>query len=154
MASLAQFSRNIRKRGSQIENAGTEITKRAAKTFLRSVVLGTPVDKGVARSNWRVGIGARTRSVIPAYAPGRKLGISETANARAAISAGVARINSVRGAGRSGLATSIYVSNNVDYIGGLESGRISSQNKGFIARARDEAILAIRSFRIFGAGSR
>jgi hypothetical protein len=118
------------------------------------VVLGTPVDKGVARSNWRVGIGAPTRSVIPAYAPGRKLGISETANARAAIAAGNARINAVRGVSGRGLTTSIYISNHTDYIGGLESGRISTQNKGFIARARDEAILVIRAFRIFGAGSR
>ena len=157
MATLAQFSRNIRKRGSQIENAGTRFTKAVAKRALRALVLATPVDTGRARSNWRVGIGASATAVIEPYAPGKKLGISEGANAGAAIAAGLARINSVRGAsGRGGgLQTAIYISNNTPYIGNLPNGRglndgYSKQAPaGFIEAALLEARSVLPTLRVF-----
>lgn len=125
MATLAQFSQNIRKRGSQIENAGTRFTKAVAKRALRALVNATPVDTGRARSNWRVGIGAPTSAVIEPYSPGKKLGLGERSNANAAIAAGLARINSVRGKSGAGggLQTSIYINNNTAYIGNLPNGR-------------------------------
>ena len=75
MATLLQFSKNMRSRASQIRNAPVRIIRRAAFASLKVAASGTPVDKGVARSNWRLSIGARTFSVIPAYSPGHKLGI-------------------------------------------------------------------------------
>lgn len=151
MATLAQFSRNIRKRGSQIENSGTRMTKAAAKRALRSLVTNTPVDKGVARSNWRVGVGGQPTAVIGAYAPGKKLGINERANAAAAISAGIARINSVRGvSGRGGgLQTAIYIANNTPYIEKLNAGYSKQAAAGFVERALLEASMEIKGFRIF-----
>ena len=161
MATLAQFSQNIRKRGSQIENAGTRVVKAVSKRALRALVWATPVDEGVARSNWRVGIGASTSSVISAYSPGKKLGIGERSNGNAAIAAGLARINSVRGAsGRGGgLQTAIYITNNTDYIGNLSNGR--GLNDGFspqapanfIETALQEADSVIRNFRVFQTGA-
>jgi hypothetical protein len=148
MATLAQFSRNIRRRGSQIENSGVRIVKRASKKALVSLVRSTPVDKGVARSNWRVGIGAPARSVIPAYSPGRHLGINENANASAAIAAGIARINSVRNSGRS-LTTAVYISNATPYIEVLNNGYSGQAPAGFIQRAVAEARAEIAGFRIF-----
>lgn len=161
MATLAQFSQNIRKRSSQIENAGTRVVKAVSKRALRALVWATPVDKGVARSNWRVGIGAPTTAVIGAYSPGKKLGIGERANGNAAIAAGLVRINSVRGAaGRGGgLQTAIYITNNTDYIGNLSNGRglndgFSPQAPaGFIDVALVEANSVIRNFRVFQTGS-
>lgn len=148
MATLAQFSRNIRKRGSQVENSSTRVVKAVSKRALRSLVQNTKVDKGVARSNWRVGIGAPTRSVIDAYVrypKGSKAngaGINETANALAAIAAGSARINAVRGVSGVGLTTSIYISNHVPYL-----------NKAMTAGAVETALLEARSeligFRVF-----
>lgn len=148
MATLAQFSRNIRKRGSQVENSATRIVKQGAKGALRSLVLGTKVDKGVARSNWRVGIGAPTRAVIPAYAPYPKgskangAGMLESANAAAAISAGNARINAVTGARGVGLTTAIYISNNVPYPN-------QAFPAGMVATALIQARVAIKGFRVF-----
>lgn len=125
MATLAQFSQNIRKRGSQIENAGTRFTKAVAKRALRLLVNATPVDEGTARSNWRVGLGAAPTAVIQPYSPGKKLGIGERSNANAAIAAGLARINSVRGVSGAGggLQVAIYIVNNTPYIGNLPNGR-------------------------------
>ena len=142
MATLIQFSRNIRKRGSQIVNAGTEVVRGSAKVSLKSLVLATPVDKGVLRSNWRVGIGAPTRSVIAAYAPGRKLGINETANARATIAAGNARLAVGLGQGRRGLTTAVFISNATPYLDKINT-------SGFVQAAVLEAQLFIRGFRIF-----
>lgn len=148
MATLAQFSRNIRSLGSRIENSGTRLVKATSIRALRSLVDNTPVDKGVARSNWRVGIGAPTRVVIGAYAPGRKLGIGERTNASAAISAGRARINSIKSTSR-GLETAIYISNAVPYIGDLNNGSSKQVGAGFVERALLEASLEIAGFRIF-----
>ena len=148
MATLAQFSRNIRKRGSQIENSATRVVKAVSTRALTSLVRNTPVDKGVARSNWRVGIGAPARAVIGAYAPGKKLGIGETANASAAISAGRARIASVRGTS-SGLTTAIYITNAVPYIGRLNSGYSGQAPAGFVQTALLEAKLELAGFRVF-----
>lgn len=149
MATLAQFSRNIRSQGSLIENSGTAMVKAFSKRALRSLVRGTPADEGVARSNWRVGIGAPTRVAIGAYAPGKNLGISETANANAATNAGIARINSVRGVRGRGLETSIYISNAVPYIKELNNGSSKQAAGGFIEVALKEAQQEIQGFRLF-----
>lgn len=143
-----QFSKNIRKRGRQFENSSSEVVRQMAKRTLRSLVQNTKVDKGVARSNWRVGIGAPTRSVIGAYSPYPKgskangMGSSETANAAAAIAAGNARINSVRGISGVGLKTAIFISNNTPYI---EKAIIG----GGVEISIREAEAVLRSFRFF-----
>ena len=149
MATLIQFSRNIRKRGRQVVNSGSRVVRGAAKVSLKALVRGTPVDKGVARSNWRVGIGAPTIGVIKAYAPGRHLGIDETANARATIAAGNARINAVRGVSGVGLKTAIYISNAVPYLNKLNRDHSPQASSGWIEVAIFEAQLFIRGFRVF-----
>lgn len=155
MATLVQFSKNIRRRGRQLENAGTRFTKAVAKRALRALVTSTPVDTGTARSNWRVGIGASTSAEIGPYAPGKKLGIGETANAGAAISAGIARINSVRGKAGVGLTTAIYITNNTGYVGnlpngkGLNDGYSPQAPAGFIEAALSESTSVLNNLRVF-----
>jgi len=143
-----QFSKNIRERGRQFENSASALVRAAAKRGLKSLVFNTKADTGKARSNWRVGIGAPTRAVIQPYSPYKKgskadgQGISETANAQAAISAGFARINSVRGISGVGLTTGIFISNNVDYID-------KALIPGSLELASAEARAAIRGFKLF-----
>lgn len=151
MATMVQFSQNIRKRSSQIENAGSRVVRATSKKALKALVNATPVDKGVARSNWRVGIGAAPTAIIRAYAPGKKLGIGERANANAAIAAGFARINSVKGvSGRGGgLQTAIYISNSVPYIEKLNAGYSKQAPAGFIELALAEVNSVIKNFRVF-----
>lgn len=152
MATLAQFSQNIRKRGSQIENAGTRFVKATAKRALKALVNATPVDTGRARSNWRVGIGASVRSPIGTYGSG--------ASAKAAISAGFARINSVRGVSGAGggLKTAIYISNPLDYPGhlpnnkGLNDGASKQAPAYYIETAIAESTSAIQNMRVFVGG--
>lgn len=152
MASGAQFSRNIRRRGRQVANSSSRAVRRAGRAFLKSAVLATPVDKGVARSNWRVGIGGRPTAVIKAYRPyprGSKAngaGSGERANAAATIAAGYARIATLRGIPGAGLKTSLTIVNNTPYIGLIGGPSIVSNA---LANARG----SIRGLRIFGGGN-
>lgn len=155
MATLLQFSRNIRKRGSDIENNSVRSVRLVAKRTLRSLIDGTPVDKGVARSNWRVSLGNPTRSVIPAYAPGRKLGIDERTNARAALAVGIAKINELRvgakrGTGQAG--TALFITNAIPYLGRLRSGSSSQQPDDWVGVALLEAQAEIQSVRLLQRG--
>lgn len=128
MATLIQFSKNIKSLGSRIENNSAVLTRRVARKALKSLVLGTPVDKGVARSNWRVSLGARTFLIIPAYSPGKKLGIGERANARATIAAGnavIAQLRIGRVTGRVGKA--LIITNNIPYLNKLRFDKHSPQ---------------------------
>lgn len=142
MATLMQFSRNIRKIGSRIENNSVALTKRVAKKALTSLVEGTPVDKGVARSNWRVSLTNPTSAVIEAYSPGKKLGISERRNAKAAIAEGKSVIDrlskdSKRGTNQAGSA--VYISNSIPYLDKLRNGYSKQQPNDWVSQALLEA---------------
>lgn len=151
MATVFQFSRNIRKYGSRIQNNAVSTTKRAAKKALTSLVEGTPVDKGVARSNWRVSLGNPTRAVIPAYAPGTKLGIGESANAKATIAAGFAQINRLTAGvnyptGEAG--TALYIANAVPYLSKLRAGYSAQQPADWVLSALQQAQVEVKTSRL------
>lgn len=155
MGTFLRFSRNIRKHGSNIENNSVMLTRRVSKVALRSLVKGTPVDEGVARSNWRVSIGNPTRAVISAYAPGKKLGIDETSNANAAISAGISVINRLRvgsiARGSSMAGNALYITNSVSYLDKLRSGSSGQQGSDWVAAALQEAASEIRMVRLISS---
>lgn len=154
MATIAQFSRNMRKRSRQVGNSATRAVKTASKASLRALVEATPVDTGEARSNWRVGIGAAPTAVIPPYVPYPKgskangAGRGEGANASAAISAGNARIDAVRGISGLGLTTAIIIANNSRQIGFLNAGSSQQAPGGFIESATARARASLIGFRL------
>jgi hypothetical protein len=103
------------------------VIKRAAKAALKSLVNGTPVDTGRARSNWQVELDGTIVGEVEPFAPGSKLGISERANARAAISAGNIVIDRFSEAN-----IAIFIGNNVPYIGLLNDGHSDQQPGAFV----------------------
>lgn len=119
---------------------------------LKELVYETPVDKGVARSNWRVGVGRPTSSVISAYRPypahsGPNKG--ETANASAAIQAGRERIygaKSNRSVGRFSVA--FFIANHVPYIDKINEGYSKQSTPGWIERALEQGA-HLKGFRVF-----
>jgi len=155
MAQVAQFSRNIRKRGRQVVNSASRAVRSSAKGALRGVIDATPVDTGEARSNWRVGVGAAPTAVIEPYSrypKGSKAngaGRGERANAGAAYSVGASRIDSVRGVSGVGLKTAIFIVNNTRQIGFLNAGSSSQAPGGFIQAAFSGARESLRGFRLF-----
>lgn len=129
MSTLIQFSRNIRKLGSRIENNSVVLVRRVARRVLRDLIAGTPADTGRARSNWRVSNTNRTFAVIPPYAPGRNLGRGETANASAARNAGYEVIKAHR------KNQALYITNNIGYLNKLRNGASVQQSSDWVGDA-------------------
>jgi len=129
-------------RGRRLENNSIKLLKRVAKRVLVGLVKGTPVDKGVARSNWIVSTYNPIRAVIPAYFPGKKLGRGERFNARAAIAAGVAQINLLRVGSALGIgqtSQAVFITNSIPYLGRLRAGYSSQQPNDWVSLVIIEA---------------
>ena len=115
----------------------------AALAADQAVVLGTPVDKGRARSNWIVSLGAPSRTTVDPHVPGEG-GSTAGANANAALAQGAAVIG-----GYSGLIHgSIAISNNLPYIGRLNTGYSKQAPAGFVEKAVQSAVRAVQKARV------
>lgn len=128
MAGTFPFSaldERMNKLGFRISKGVSKLAQDVAKGIGATVVDTTPVDTGLARSNWRATIAAPASGVIPAYSPGNHLGIGESANASAAKAQQKQTIERFDAAKH----TSIYITNNVHYIGSLNDGS-SPQSPG------------------------
>ena len=116
----------------------------------RVAIRETPVDTGLARSNWIATIGTPAAGVIPPYSPGMKLGKGERGNASGARGQAEQVIK-----GWSPEDPSIFISNNTPYIIILEEG---TQNRApnMMAKLAIQAALQkarttfVRSFRAAG----
>lgn len=112
-----------------------------AKETHRLLVLNTPVDKGVARSNWLITVGFETDAVIAAHFPGQHLGLSETANAQATIEAGLnVLISALTKEGEQ----QIFIQNNVPYIEKLNAGSSSQAPGLFVEMAIQQGLEIVR----------
>jgi hypothetical protein len=118
-------------------------TKRAvAKAVIRECIVSTPVDKGVARSNWQALLGDYSADKVPAFAPGNHLGLAETANADAAIQAANSAID------RAAPGEDIVVLNNVDYIETLNNGSSTQMAANFVQKGIGAGIAAVNSMKV------
>lgn len=121
MVGIFPFSalpRRMNKLGNNITKGVSKLIQDVAKGIGATVVDTTKVDTGRARSNWRATINVPASGTIPAYSPGNKLGISESANAGAAKAQqkqAIERFNAAK-------HVSIFITNNVPYIGALNNG--------------------------------
>ena len=147
MVDIVRFARNIRSLASKIDNGSTEVVKRSSKKILHDLCYGSPADKGDLRSNYRVSVGGTNRSQIPAYAPGKNLGMGEVGNASSAYAIGAAQINS---AGFGKLTKSIKISNAVPYIDKVNGGSVRQTSPGFVERAVFAGAEVARQFKFFG----
>lgn len=123
------FVRRINRRAANVRENVEHLRRAVATEMLSTVVRATPVDTGKARSNWKVGIGVPDTDVQDPYSPGMKLGLSESANASAAIAAGNAVI------AMSSPDDVLYISNSVPYINRLNDGYSKQAPAGFVERA-------------------
>ena len=143
MASLDQFSRRITQIGKGVVVETDKTVRMAALAADQAVVLSTPVDKGRARSNWIVALGAPSRATIEPYSPGED-GSTGGANTTAALAQGAAAI-----AGYSGqVHGAIAISNNLPYIERLNQGYSAQAPAGFVEKAVQSAVRAVRKARV------
>lgn len=122
--------------GAQADRIAAELTahvERAAKALVLAItanlIAATPVDTGWARANWVPSIGA------PATATAGSPEAVSTAQQEAG-QAAVLAFKLAQG--------TLYVSNNVPYIGVLNYGRSQQAPAGFIERAVEQALAEIK----------
>jgi hypothetical protein len=127
--SFDELPARMDKLGSTINKGVSKLVQDVAKGIGATIVDTTPVDTGLARSNWRATLSAPASGTIPAYSPGNKLGIGETANAGAAKSQQkqiIERFNTSKHG-------SIFITNNIPYIVALDSGSSSQSPGGMVS---------------------
>jgi hypothetical protein len=143
MAGLPEFNRKIRLYASQVGDIGDAAAKAASREVLFNLVRATPVDQGIAISNWQVGIGSAPSGEIPAYSYGDK-GSTATANRAAALTAGMAQIKGYK----SGEGKAIHIVNNAKHIGELNKGRSKQAPADFIQTAVLAGRRAVQNLRV------
>ncbi len=127
------------------DNLETNVSKEMKKAALiidRDVVIQTPVDTGRARSNWLVGIGTAIRNVIDALSPGEGLSAGERLNAQLSIDAARTEIEKHRP------GQTIYISNNLSYIGFLNEGSSAQAPANFVEKAIQAGIASLKKSRV------
>lgn len=127
-----------------LQDAVAQVVRLAASRIGETLVTSTRVDTGLARSNWVAQIGSQFGGVIPPYAPGSKLGASETANASGAIAQQGSVIRSYNGEHRG----NIHISNNVNYIGVLNNGGPNVGPDMMVERAISAGRAIVKNVRI------
>lgn len=153
----------MKKRADDFVVASGRLTTSIAGVIGREVVLDTPVDTGTARSNWIMSVDQIATYIIPAYAPlpkthsdvyerraGERAGghvhalgtgdKEESGNAAAAMAQHFAAIQSydpVRN-------KTIYLANNVPYIGRLNAGYSPQTAPLFVERAVEKGVTNAR----------
>lgn len=121
----------MRERAGQVEEGIDKVVKQVALRVDQSVVTATPVDTGRARSNWIASIGAPSLSVV------------EPTDAQTAVAGAKVVISSRRP------TESIFITNNLDYIGQLNNGSSKQAPKNFVRHAVQAGAATLRNVKIF-----
>ena len=132
MPDLANFGRRIERVGDDVEDGVNRVVRQAAVAVNQTVILATPVDTGRARANWQVGVGAPVLEATEDVDPN-----------------GNATIN--RNNGKIALRQkrqTVYISNNVAYIGRLNAGSSAQAPAGFVEEAVSTGVSAVEGARV------
>lgn len=140
---LEGLARRLDRIAVQVEGNVERAVKDCAHAVLRSVVEATPVDTGLARSNWTPELDRAFEGLFPARVPGAG-GSTAEANAAAAIEAGVPTIEAfdIKANG------SIHITNNAPHIGSLNDGHSKQAPADFVRTAVLDGLATVRGARI------
>lgn len=127
---LEEFGERMEELARQVPGRVARLIKKVSGVVLEHIVRGTPADVGTARSNWIVSLNGTSDEVVPAYAPGKKLGASESGNADVAIAVGKGVLRGVVN-----LSQEVHVQNNLPYIERLNDGWSEQAPAAFVESA-------------------
>jgi hypothetical protein len=142
VASGPAFRRKLNVRANQIASNAQRAMQKVAIAVDQAIVMGTPVDTGRARSNWIVSLGVPHMTQREPYAPGKRLGRGEGENAAAAMSQARTAIAAFSTEG------SIFITNNVHYIGDLNRGTSPQAGPYYVQSAIFEAVAMLKQVRL------
>lgn len=129
---LKAFAERIKKRAKQVEKNVDKTVAKTALAILATVIPATPVDTGRARGNWQVSLGEPILTELKA----------EDKTGQATVNKGAATAES-RKSGQT-----IYICNNVPYIGRLNEGSSPQAPAQFVQSAVRVAVEYIRNARV------
>lgn len=141
MSSLEGFAKRMKRRAKNVPREVNRVKRRAALAVDQTIVLGTPVDTGTARSNWLVSLGRANDDIRKAYSPLEGGDMSESGNAQAALAQGQTVIK------RSKPDQDIHITNNLPYIVRLNEGYSAQAPAAFVEEAVDAGVRAARQTR-------
>lgn len=139
MASLRAFGSKMIRGADALPARMSRLKRRFALAIDRRLIFNTPVDRGIARSNWIVSIGAPVEFSRLAFAPGFQLGVNESANATAAFNDALAVLSRNIPDG-----VPVFIVNNVSYIGVLNNGSSQQAPANFVQISIMGGISAVR----------
>lgn len=143
MAGLDDFAKRIDRIAVRVEGNVERAMKDCAGAVLRSVVENTPVDTGMARSNWTPELDRAFEGLFPARVPG-KAGSTAEENAAATIEAGTPTIEEFDLAAN----REIHITNNAPHIQPLNDGHSKQAPAGFVQMAVMEGLATVRGAKI------
>lgn len=106
------------------------LTRNTARAILNRLAVSTPVDEGVAISNWQVSLSGPPVTRLPAYFPGNA-GSTKGENARAMLQTARAIIPGFY----AGKNETLYIGNPIPYIAQLNQGSSAQAPAGFVETA-------------------
>lgn len=134
---LRQFSQRMYGLSKRVDSNCNELVKDAARKFFTTVVERTPVDTGLAISNWRVGLNYTPYGFSGPYVVGVQ-GSSKGANIASVLSRYLPTIEQRR------TGQTISIVNTAPHIEKLNQGHSSQAPAGFIEAAHSEAEAIIK----------
>jgi len=137
------FAKRIDRIAVRVEGNVERAVKDCAGAVLRSVVENTPVDTGMARSNWTPELDRAFEGLFPARVPGEK-GSTAEENAAATIEAGEPVIEAFDIAAN----REIHITNNAPHIQPLNDGHSKQAPAGFVQMAVIEGLATVRGAKI------
>jgi hypothetical protein len=143
MADLLDLARALEKKKKLIDESASALAVDTAEKIVKDLVLNTPVDTSNALSNWIVTLGSKATGVIPPHYLGSR-GSTQKTSASEAINNARKQLKSKK------VGQSIFITNNVDYIGRLNDGYSRQAPAGFVERAVLIGRKNIKNFKIKG----
>ena len=139
--SLDRFSRRMLRRANAVTKNGAKLVKFVALAVDEAVVAATPVDEGTAISNWIASLGSPSSATRKAFALG-KSGSTEAENIVAQIG------DTARVLKRHKPGQSIFITNNLEYIGELNAGSSPQADADYVRVAAAAAAKAAASGKV------
>lgn len=131
----------MRQLGKRVEVNANKNLRSLALLVDQTIVMATPVDTGRARSNWRVSIGSPDSDIVEPYSPGKK-GSTSAQNTQAALGHAQTVIARYTDGG------TIWITNNVKYIGRLNEGYSAQAPAQFVEQSVQTAVASLKRKRL------
>lgn len=138
-----QFAKLMEQRADNIVKNANNVKKQVATVLVETLAYTTPVDEGVAVSNWLVGVNEPRTETIPAHNPGVSRS-TRPENIRATIGNAKAIIDTVMP------GDVVHVSNSVPYIFDLNRGTSGQAPNGMTKQSIAKAKTIIKGAKLLG----